>query len=265
MASAGQAAAVAVDACKEDRESEGDRAEEKQRVRRRKEEEPSRTATASPALSCDGGGSRRRRHRARGKERGSQWSERERETGAREKEAHDRDERDLRHHRWCGRSRSHHRRRLKRVSVAAIAIGDEPICSLAGGGIVVIALAQLCIVTVAVWLLLRFPIITGAAGEPLWLLPRKRNECRVSFLFFKQDGENPAEEAKESNHGRLLACIASRPDQCGRDDGYILEGELEFYMKKIQKGKGAVFILILVYWMGWNRSYNDFSYLHVIF
>lgn len=42
--------------------------------------------------------------------------------------------------------------------------------------------------------------------------------------------------------GRLLAAIASRPGQCGRADGYILEGrELEFYMKKIQrkKGKGA--------------------------
>ncbi|XP_075481999.1 small ribosomal subunit protein eS8 [Primulina tabacum] len=42
--------------------------------------------------------------------------------------------------------------------------------------------------------------------------------------------------------GRLLAAISSRPGQCGRADGYILEGkELEFYMKKIQrkKGKGA--------------------------
>ncbi|WOL02502.1 40S ribosomal protein S8 [Canna indica] len=81
-----------------------------------------------------------------------------------------------------------------------------------------------------------------------------------------QDGETTAEEAKKSNHvarklekrqegrkldphieeqfgsGRLLACISSRPGQCGRADGYILEGkELEFYMKKIQrkKGKGA--------------------------
>ncbi|KAL1309428.1 hypothetical protein HN51_052118 [Arachis hypogaea] len=36
---------------------------------------------------------------------------------------------------------------------------------------------------------------------------------------------------KSSCGGRLLACIASRPDQCGRDNGYILEGkELEFYM-----------------------------------
>jgi len=36
--------------------------------------------------------------------------------------------------------------------------------------------------------------------------------------------------------GRLLACISSRPGQCGRCDGYILEGrELEFYMRKMQK------------------------------
>ncbi|XP_024174210.1 40S ribosomal protein S8-like [Rosa chinensis] len=39
--------------------------------------------------------------------------------------------------------------------------------------------------------------------------------------------------------GRLLACISSRPGQCGRSDGYILEGkELEFYMKKLQRKKG---------------------------
>jgi len=43
--------------------------------------------------------------------------------------------------------------------------------------------------------------------------------------------------------GRLYALITSRPGQCGRCDGYILEGkELDFYLKKMQKkkGKGAV-------------------------
>ncbi|KAK1360864.1 40S ribosomal protein S8 [Heracleum sosnowskyi] len=81
-----------------------------------------------------------------------------------------------------------------------------------------------------------------------------------------EDGEAATEDAKKSNHvqrkvqkrqedrkidlhieeqfggGRLLAAISSRPGQCGRADGYILEGkELEFYMKKLQrkKGKGA--------------------------
>ncbi|KAL1332792.1 hypothetical protein HN51_061569 [Arachis hypogaea] len=78
-----------------------------------------------------------------------------------------------------------------------------------------------------------------------------------------EDAETATEEVKKSNHvlrklekrkqtrvldphieeqfgsGRLLASISSRPGQCGRADGYILEGkELEFYMKKLQKKKG---------------------------
>lgn len=37
----------------------------------------------------------------------------------------------------------------------------------------------------------------------------------------------------------FLACLASRPGQCGRADGYILEGkELEFYHRKIKAKKG---------------------------
>lgn len=40
--------------------------------------------------------------------------------------------------------------------------------------------------------------------------------------------------------GKLLACISSRPGQCGRSDGYILEGkELDFYAKAMQKKKKA--------------------------
>ncbi|KAF0893865.1 hypothetical protein E2562_031402 [Oryza meyeriana var. granulata] len=82
-----------------------------------------------------------------------------------------------------------------------------------------------------------------------------------------QQGEAAAEETKKSNHvvrklekrqqgrtldphieeqfgsGRLLACISSRPGQCGRADGYILEGkELEFYMKKLQRKKGKAVV-----------------------
>nr|ABZ04260.1 ribosomal protein rps8 [Lineus viridis] len=39
--------------------------------------------------------------------------------------------------------------------------------------------------------------------------------------------------------GRLYACVSSRPGQCGRCDGYILEGkELEFYHRKIKAKKG---------------------------
>ncbi|ESN95329.1 hypothetical protein HELRODRAFT_193555 [Helobdella robusta] len=39
--------------------------------------------------------------------------------------------------------------------------------------------------------------------------------------------------------GKILACISSRPGQCGRADGYILEGkELDFYNRKIKAKKG---------------------------
>merc|ERR1712039_213334 len=40
------------------------------------------------------------------------------------------------------------------------------------------------------------------------------------------------------DRGKLYACISSRPGQCGRADGYVLEGrELDFYLKKIQDKK----------------------------
>lgn len=41
--------------------------------------------------------------------------------------------------------------------------------------------------------------------------------------------------------GRLLASLSSRPGQCGRADGYVLEGkELEFYARAMQKKKKSV-------------------------
>ncbi|XP_047653505.1 LOW QUALITY PROTEIN: 40S ribosomal protein S8-like [Phacochoerus africanus] len=39
--------------------------------------------------------------------------------------------------------------------------------------------------------------------------------------------------------GKLLADVPSRPGQCGRGDGYVLEGkELEFYLREIEAQKG---------------------------
>ena len=41
--------------------------------------------------------------------------------------------------------------------------------------------------------------------------------------------------AENDKTGRLLASISSRPGQCGRSDGYILEGEeLAFYKRKLR-------------------------------
>lgn len=43
---------------------------------------------------------------------------------------------------------------------------------------------------------------------------------------------------QQIKNGRLFACISSRPGQCGRADGYILEGqELDFYRKRMSKRK----------------------------
>lgn len=45
---------------------------------------------------------------------------------------------------------------------------------------------------------------------------------------------------EQMQSGRIMACISSRPGQCGRADGYLLEGpELEFYSRKLQIKKGA--------------------------
>ncbi|KFK31870.1 hypothetical protein AALP_AA6G169300 [Arabis alpina] len=103
------------------------------------------------------------------------------------------------------------------------------------------------------WYLSHYGVEVGRKKKPAPSATKKEGE----------DVEEAAEETKKSNHvlrkikerqedrnldshiedqfssGRLLACISSRPGQCGRADGYILEGkELEFYMKKIQKKKG---------------------------
>jgi len=44
--------------------------------------------------------------------------------------------------------------------------------------------------------------------------------------------------ATQFRSGRLFACVTSRPGQCGRCDGYVLEGpELDFYLKKMIRKK----------------------------
>jgi len=62
--------------------------------------------------------------------------------------------------------------------------------------------------------------------------------CRQKYRNSKQKLDPALEEQFQS--GRLLACIASRPGQSGRADGYVLEGEeLTFYKKKLEKKKKA--------------------------
>ncbi|XP_073303965.1 small ribosomal subunit protein eS8-like [Primulina huaijiensis] len=71
---------------------------------------------------------------------------------------------------------------------------------------------------------------------------KKSNNVQRKLAKRQADRKIDPHLEEQFGGGRLLAVISSRPGQCGRADGYILEGkELEFYMKKIQrkKGKGA--------------------------
>jgi small subunit ribosomal protein S8e len=65
---------------------------------------------------------------------------------------------------------------------------------------------------------------------------------KVAERWRQLEGEAapPTSMVSQFDQGRILACVASRPGQCGRADGYILEGEeLDFYMKQTsRKTKG---------------------------
>eukprot|EP00401_Gymnodinium_catenatum_P044711 CAMPEP_0117487216 /NCGR_PEP_ID=MMETSP0784-20121206/15879_1 /TAXON_ID=39447 /ORGANISM="" /LENGTH=207 /DNA_ID=CAMNT_0005281853 /DNA_START=28 /DNA_END=651 /DNA_ORIENTATION=+ len=73
----------------------------------------------------------------------------------------------------------------------------------------------------------------------------EKSEKRSRHVLFRQKHRlskqklDPVLE-EQFQSGRLLACISSRPGQCGRADGYVLEGEeLTFYKRKLEKKKKA--------------------------
>jgi len=72
------------------------------------------------------------------------------------------------------------------------------------------------------------------------ILNKKRSKKVVKKLKTRQKtAKVDAALEEQFQTGRVLACVASRPGQVGRADGYILEGkELEFYMRKIKAKKG---------------------------
>ena len=71
------------------------------------------------------------------------------------------------------------------------------------------------------------------------VLNRKRSAKSQKKIAVKQRRAKVEQGLEEQfQAGRVLACIASRPGQIGRCDGYVLEGkELDFYMKKIKQKK----------------------------
>merc|ERR1711976_248138 len=69
----------------------------------------------------------------------------------------------------------------------------------------------------------------------------KKRSSKTQKKYDERKKTAKVEHALEEQFGagRVLACISSRPGQCGRCDGYILEGkELEFYQRKIKAKKG---------------------------
>ncbi|KAG1675596.1 hypothetical protein FOA52_014185 [Chlamydomonas sp. UWO 241] len=72
-------------------------------------------------------------------------------------------------------------------------------------------------------------------GEPTPVLAGSKHVQR-KIKSRNQGHKLDSNVADQFNTGRMYACISSRPGQCGRCDGYVLEGkELEFYVKKMQK------------------------------
>merc|ERR1712226_1672439 len=67
---------------------------------------------------------------------------------------------------------------------------------------------------------------------------KKSASAQKKFDERKKTAEVSAQLVEQFQQGRLIARIASRPGQCGRADGYILEGkELEFYARKLKAKK----------------------------
>merc|ERR1712018_632558 len=99
------------------------------------------------------------------------------------------------------------------------------------------------------------PSVSGTSPTMLNLSPERREpltdaeEAVLNRKMSKKTTRKYAERQKTAEvekglldqfqTGRVLAAISSRPGQCGRSDGYILEGkELEFYLRKIKSKKG---------------------------
>jgi len=85
--------------------------------------------------------------------------------------------------------------------------------------------------------LTQYGIILGKAPEEEEKVSKAVQEKRAKRAKMASI-ENEPKLKNQFRSGKLLACISSRPGQCGRADGYILEGpELEFYLRKTQRKK----------------------------
>ncbi|KAJ8655937.1 ribosomal protein S8.e [Lichtheimia ornata] len=81
-------------------------------------------------------------------------------------------------------------------------------------------------------------LATSKAEEVAAAVAQKSKSVQKKVAARQQNGAVDTLLDDQFAAGRLYAVISSRPGQCGRADGYILEGkELEFYLKKIKSRK----------------------------
>ncbi|ELW62049.1 40S ribosomal protein S8 [Tupaia chinensis] len=68
---------------------------------------------------------------------------------------------------------------------------------------------------------------------------RRSKKIQKKYDEMKKKAKISSLLEEQFQQGQLLACIASRPGQCGHADSYVLEGkEVEFYLRKIKAWKG---------------------------
>merc|ERR1712098_244099 len=74
--------------------------------------------------------------------------------------------------------------------------------------------------------------------EAHYAMPLGRKKGQKKFDERKKSGKVEQALDDQFSAGRVYAKISSRPGQCGRVDGYILEGrELDFYTRKMKSKK----------------------------
>ncbi|GBP39578.1 40S ribosomal protein S8 [Eumeta japonica] len=88
------------------------------------------------------------------------------------------------------------------------------------------------------------------------IINKKRSKKTAKKYLNRQRLAKVEPALEEQFHtGRLLACVASRPGQCGRADGYVLEGkELEFYLRKIKSKRAKKALQLTMRWKDTGRS-----------
>ncbi|XP_074076004.1 small ribosomal subunit protein eS8-like [Macrotis lagotis] len=81
----------------------------------------------------------------------------------------------------------------------------------------------------------------GAKRTPEKEILNKKGSEKIQKKYEerKQKAKSSSLLEEQFQQGKLLACIAWRPGQCGPAAGYVLEGrELEFYLRKTKARKG---------------------------